>query len=71
MRGYKVLESIGRNIQKIRRERGISQEKLADIVGIHRNHMGRIERGENNTPIYTVYKICKALKAKPSDIIYF
>jgi len=71
MRGYKILTSIGRKIQLSRREQGISQEKLADMVGIHRNHMGRIERGENNTPIYTLYKVARALKVNSFDLFPF
>ena len=71
MTRYKVFASIGRNIQELRRDRGISQEKLADMVGVHRNHMGRIERGENNTPIYTLYKVAKARKVGARELFPF
>ncbi|MBI2641922.1 helix-turn-helix transcriptional regulator [Candidatus Roizmanbacteria bacterium] len=71
MRGYEILLKIGKQIQKARRQKDISQEKLADLVHIHRNHMGRIERGETNVPIYTFYKIVKALKLKSSDFLPF
>lgn len=71
MRGYEILLKIGKQIQKVRRQKDISQEKLADMVHIHRNHMGRIERGETNMPMFTFYKIIKALKLKSSDVLHF
>lgn len=71
MRGYEILLKIGKQIQKARKQMDVSQEKLADMVHIHRNHMGRIERGETNIPMYTFYKIVKALKLKSSDLLSF
>jgi len=71
MRGYEILLKIGSQIQKARKQKDISQERLAEFIHIHRNHMGRIERGETNIPMYTFYKIAKALKVKSSDLLSF
>ena len=46
----------------------ITQEVLADMAGIHRTYMGRIERGESNPPVFTVYKIIKALRLSGSEL---
>ncbi|HEC66010.1 MAG TPA: XRE family transcriptional regulator [bacterium] len=59
---YKVNIKLGRRVKRLRRELKMSQEELAAKAGIHRTYMGRIERGESNPPVYTVYKIAKALK---------
>lgn len=64
----KYLESFGEKIKEARKKANISQEDLADSAGIHRTYMGRIERGESNPPIYTVYKIFNALKIKQIEI---
>lgn len=58
----RFLKKFGKQIQKARQAAKISQEELADLVGINRTYMGRIERGVSNPPIYTIYKIEKALK---------
>ena len=58
----KYLKKFGEKISLLRKKSGISQEKLADMATIHRTYMGKIERGESNPPIYTVYKIFKVLK---------
>lgn len=71
MRVYKVNKKFGSRIQKIRKQLKISQEELAARVGIHRNHMGRIERGETNPPLPLIEKIAKELKVSVSDLFPF
>lgn len=71
MKRYKVCISFGKKVQKMRKRMGISQEKLAELISVHRNHMGRIERGETNPPLYKVYKITKAIKTKSSELLSF
>ncbi len=65
---YKVNIKLGRKIKRLRKELKISQEELAAKAGIHRTYMGRIERGESNPPVYTVYKIAKALKKQLKEL---
>lgn len=65
----KFVTEFGDRIKQLRRIKGISQEELADLAKIHRTYMGRIERGESNPPIYTVYKIVKVLKVKPAEFL--
>ncbi len=68
MRKYKVNEKLGKRIRKYRRERKMSQEELADRVGLHYTTISRIERGISNSPVQTVEKIAKVLKIKMSDL---
>ncbi len=65
-----LLKNFGARIAQVRRAENISQEDLADKAKIHRTYMGRIERGESNPPIYTVYKIMKALKISPKELFF-
>lgn len=62
----KFLKEFGSELQSKRKVMGISQEELADRAKVHRTYMGRIERGESNPPVYTVFKIAKALGTKIS-----
>lgn len=54
--------ALGRNIRKIRKEKDLSQEKLALMCGLDRSYMGRIERGEVNITIVKLYEISKVLE---------
>lgn len=66
-----ALLMVGENIQRIRRMRGMSQQELADKIGIHRNNIGRIESGKTNIPFMTLCKIIKALRTSSQDVLPF
>jgi len=67
----KFLKNIGKIIKDLRKEQNLSQEKLAEKVGISRNYMGMIERAEVNIPILTLYKIAKELEIEPYKLLIF
>jgi transcriptional regulator with XRE-family HTH domain len=56
-----IIERIGLNIRIIREQRGLSQEKLGDLAGLHRAYIGQIERGEKNIGLKNLEKIASAL----------
>lgn len=57
------------NIRRLRGERGISQEKLADLAGLHRTYVGSIERSERNVSIDNIAKLANALEVKISELV--
>jgi transcriptional regulator with XRE-family HTH domain len=63
-----LIKSVGEKIRKKRLELNLSQEILCYDANIPRNQIGRIERGEINTSIVTLHKICKALKIDIKDL---
>lgn len=64
-----ILVRFGNKIREIRKDKGISQERLAELSEIDRSYMGRIERGEMNVTITKVYQISIALNIDPSELI--
>jgi len=66
-----ILKRFGEKIRKVRREKDISQEKLAYEAGIERSYMGAIERGERNPTLLKVYRIVTTLKVNSSDLLPF
>lgn len=56
-----IRNKFGKQVRNLRRERGWSQEDLADNSGVHRTYIGAIERGEQNVSIDNIIKLAKAL----------
>ncbi|OPZ31916.1 MAG: HTH-type transcriptional regulator SinR [Bacteroidetes bacterium ADurb.BinA174] len=69
MNSENILEIFGHNVQKYRKKKGISQEKLAEIAGVHRTYVGMIERAEKNITLRNMEKIAKALDVKIKDLL--
>lgn len=67
--GSKQLVALGKAIRAFRLKNGLSQEALANEIGIDRSYMGGIERGEHNVAIINLSKIAKTLKIKASDLL--
>lgn len=57
------------NMRRMRQERQLSQEALADKAGIHRNYLGGIERQERNVGLDNLEKIAKALGISVSQLL--
>ena len=64
-----ILHVFGNNVQKYRKERQLSQEKLAELAGLHRTYIGMIERAEKNITLCNIEKIAKALKIEIKDLL--
>jgi transcriptional regulator with XRE-family HTH domain len=69
MNSIDILQIFGENVQKYRKERKVSQEKLAELAGVHRTYIGMIERAEKNITLRNIEKIAKALGVEIKDLL--
>lgn len=63
-----ILDVFASNVQKYRKQLGLSQEKLAERAGLHRTYIGMIERSEKNITLLNIEKIAKALNVEIKDL---
>ncbi len=64
-------KKLGKNIRDIRKYKGFSQEKLAELVNKTRNYIGMVERAEINVPVLVIFDIAKALNIHPKELFEF
>lgn len=67
--GNKILATLGRRVRDRRIALGLSQEKLGELAGLHRNLIGLIERGETNPTLLNLSRLAKALRMSLVDLL--
>ena len=68
--GLKLNEqSFGRVLRSLRSEKGISQEKLAELSGLDRSYVSLLERGLRQPSLETLFSIGDSLDVSPSEIV--
>ena len=60
--------TVGQNIRRCRRERGMTQWELSQLIGIRPATILLIERGQLECPYLLMQKIAKALDVKEDDL---
>lgn len=64
-----LARRFGLNVRRVRKEAGLSQETLADLVGIARSYMSDIEVGRRNPSLSVVERIAEALGVTPLSLL--
>ena len=64
-----IRQQVGRNLKRIRKEKGMSQEELAFESGLHRTYISGIERGARNPTVLILAKLAETLKVRVSVLV--
>lgn len=62
-------QQFGHRLRQLRQARGLSQEGLAELAGLHRTYVGSVERGERNIGIANIHALAAALGVSPADLL--
>jgi len=57
----RLVRILSENIRRFRRDRGLSQEELSELCGLHRTYVGSVERAERNVTLSTLEAFSSAL----------
>ncbi|MDR0780087.1 MAG: helix-turn-helix domain-containing protein [Pseudomonadales bacterium] len=64
-----LAQAFGAAVRALRTERGIAQEMLANLAGVERSHMGKVERGEHAPTLAIIFKIADALECSTAVLM--
>lgn len=68
-RDEKVAAEFGQRLRSLRQEAGLSQERLAEVAGVHRTYVGHVERGETTPTLYSIVRFAAALDRDAADLV--
>ena len=69
--GFEVITLLARNIQTARKRMGLTQEELADKIGVKRAALASWETRRSKPDVDDFMKLCSSLKTKPEDLSGF
>lgn len=64
-----LQKAVGMYLRAYRKERGLSQEQFAEVLGIHRTYMGSVERGERNLTLQSVEHLAERIGVEPKEMM--
>ncbi len=62
------LKKVGQTLRRKRKEKGLTMESLAMEAEMEYRQLGRIERGEVNTSLISLLRLCEALKIEMKEL---
>lgn len=66
---HKARKIFAKKLKEFRSSKGLSQEELAEIAGLHRTYVGSVERGERNISIDNMERLANALEINIKDFL--
>jgi transcriptional regulator with XRE-family HTH domain len=60
---------VGRNFARLRRQKGVTQERSAELSGATQQYVSDLERGLRNPTVVTLYHLASALGVSPVDLV--
>lgn len=64
-----IRATFGENLRRFRTGAGLSQEALAEKMGVDRAHVSSMERGQQNVTLLTIWHAAEALGVRPADLL--
>jgi transcriptional regulator with XRE-family HTH domain len=64
-----VLLRFGKRLRAIRHKKGVSQEKLAELAGLHRTYVSTMERGLRNVSLINIERLAHALDVSMAKLM--
>jgi transcriptional regulator with XRE-family HTH domain len=64
-----ATQAFGERVRDRRQALGLSQEAMADQIGVHWTFLGQVERGRRNLNLHNLLKLARGLGVDPADLV--
>ena len=64
-----TLKKFGERVRELRTKKGLSQEELAELSGLHRTYISSLELGKRNVSLINIFALAKALGVTPDKLL--
>lgn len=64
-----LYENLGQQIRSAREVRGLSQQEVANVIGLMRSSVANIEGGRQRITVHSMIAVCQALDLDPADVV--
>jgi transcriptional regulator with XRE-family HTH domain len=69
VRERQALTTFGKRVRTLRKERGWTQEELAEAADLHENYVSRLETGEQEPGLFVVLRLCAAFEVTVDELL--
>ena len=66
-----VIQKFGQKVRKLRKQKDLTQEKLAELTGIDYSYLNLIENGKRNPSLKVIAKLARVLGVPLDDLVRF
>jgi transcriptional regulator with XRE-family HTH domain len=60
---------VGRNVKRVRQEKGLTQERLAELSGFSQQYISGLEQGQRNPTVVSLYELATALGVSHMELV--
>jgi transcriptional regulator with XRE-family HTH domain len=60
---------VGRNVKRVRQEKGLTQEQLAELSGFSQQYISGLEQGQRNPTVVSLYELATALGVSHMELV--
>jgi len=60
---------VGRNVKRVRQEKGLTQEQLAELSGFSQQYISGLEQGQRNPTLVSLYELATALGVSHMELV--
>ena len=60
---------VGRNVKRVRQEKGLTQEQLAELSGFSQQYISGLEQGRRNPTVVSLYELATALGVSHMELM--